>query len=338
MFKRVFFGLSLFSAILHAQEVESPQQIMTELEKAENDFEIAQKMFIPWYTGPLITSSAKNVAQGHINLQGYLYFTINHAQFNHHRKSISTPNTYILNPLLVFQVGLTKWLDVTVVPQGFFKWKKDHFADNFGDTSLSFGFQVLKEKAYVPSIRLVLGETFPTGKYQHLNFKKEGIDATGAGAYQTSFGFNISKIFWWSLLHPVAVRLATSYVIPDHRVHVHRFNAYGGGFHTNGKVKVGNTFNADLGIEVSLTQKWVFATDFVYTYSNKDSFHGTPGVTPNGTIAANGTPSSDQFSIAPAIEYNVSSTGGFIGGIWFSPTGRNSPNFVSIVLSYTQYF
>lgn len=338
MFKRVIFSLFLFSAVLHAQEVESPQQIQTELNKAENDFEIAQKMFIPWYTGPLITSSASNAAPGHVNIQGYLYFTINHAQFNKHRRSVSTPNTYILNPLFVFQTGITNWLDVTVVPQGFFKWKEGHFADNWGDTSLSFGFQALKETPYAPAIRFVLSETFPTGKYQHLNFKKEGIDSTGAGAYQTSFGVNISKIFWWIPLHPVALRMATNYVVPDHRVHVHRFNAYGGGFHTNGKVRVGNTFNADIGVEISITQKWVFATDFVYTYSNKSSFSGTPGVTITGDIAANGAPSSDQISIAPAIEYNVSSTGGFIGGIWFSPTGRNSPNFVSIVLSYTQYF
>lgn len=327
-----------FISDLPAQEIKTPEQIEGELDKAERDFQIAEKMFIPWYTGPLITGSANNVPARKVNIQGYLYFNTQFAQFNKNRKSIDVPNIYTLNPLLLVQRGLTNWLDFTVVGQGFFRWRKGEEAQFFGDTTTTFGFQLVKQSAHKPSVRFTLGETYPTGRYQHLNSKKNGIDATGAGAFQTVVGLNISRILWWIKLHPISLRLATSYAIPDHKVKVKSFNAYGGGIGTNGKVSVGQSLNIDIGIEVSLTQKWVFATDIAYTYSNKSSFSGNPGVSPLGGPAAVGAPSSDQLSLAPAIEYNVSDSAGFIGGVWFAATGRNSSNFVAVVLSYTQLF
>jgi len=113
---------------------------------------------------------------------------------------------------------------------------------------------------------------------------------------------------------------------------------FGGGFGTDGDVSVGQTLNLGLGVEVSLTEHWVFATDFAYAYSRETTFKGNPGQEAPGMPASVGGPSSDQFSIAPAIEYNVSDRGGFIGGVWFSVTGRNSANFVGLVLSYTWLF
>jgi hypothetical protein len=345
MIKKFFTSLLLFSAVAYAENPEenrryykSPEEIEEELHHAQRDFEIAQQMFIPWYTGPLITGSANNVPKGHTNVQGYFYTTVNYAQFNSHRKSVNTPNTLILNPLLVLQRGLTDWLDITVIPQATFKWQKSHYGAGFGDLAVQLGFQIQKEKPYRPSVRFVLGETFPTGRYQRLSPSKAGLDSSGGGAYVTSVGVNVSKTLWWFLLHPMVWRFAGNYNIANADVDVHGFNTYGGGFGTKGDVDVGNTLNADLGWEISLTERWVFATDLAYTYSNKSTFGGKAGTTAEGMIASNGAPSSDQLSLAPAIEYNVSDSAGFIGGIWFSVTGRNSANFVSLVLSYTKMF
>lgn len=318
--------------------IKSPQQVAEELSSAQHDFDIAQKMFIPWYTGPLITGSANNVPFGHINIQPYLFFNVDYAAYNAHRKSVSIPNIYVLNPQFVFQAGLTHWLDVTVIPQAYFRWQRDHSGQNFGDLPLQFGFQVLKEGPAVPNIRFILGEVFPTGKYRSLDPKRDGLDATGAGVFETSFGLNFSKVLWWFKLHPIAFRLATQYVIADNKATVKGFNAYGGGYGTKGKVAVGNTFNGDLGIEYSINQKWVIATDLVYTYSNKSTFTGHAGRGPGGAKVVNGEPSSDQLSLSPAIEYNVTDSSGFIGGLWFSVYGRNSSDFVSGVLSYTVLF
>ncbi len=321
-----------------AQEIKSPAQIQAELDLAQRDFEIAKSMFIPWYTGPLITGSASNVPMGKYNIQGYLFLDNQYAKFLDNRKSQDIPNIYTINPLLVLQRGLTHWLDITLTPQGIFRWNQGEYAQAFGDLPVTFGFQVVKQTPHIPSVRLTLGESFPTGKYQKLDPAKGGIDASGSGAYATIVGLNLNKILWWLKLHPISLRFSGTYEIPNHDVSVKNFNAYGGGFGTDGKVSVGQTLNLDFGVEVSITQKWVFATDVAYTYSRSTSFSGIAGIDATGASAANGGPSSDQLSLAPAIEYNVSDTGGFIGGVWFAVTGRNSSKFIDIILSYTQLF
>lgn len=340
--KKVLFFSSFITCLALSQAyalgVKSPEEIQFEIDQAQSDFETAKEMFIPWYTGPLITSSANNVPKGKTNIQVYLFFLWQYGQYAQNRKMHRVPSIYTLNPLLVLQRGLTDWLDITATPQGFFRWRKDESAQEFGDLAVTFGIQLLKETPHVPSIRFTIGESFPTGKYKHLSSRKAGIDATGSGAFETAIGLNISKILWWNKLHPTAVRFVTNYTMPDHDARVRGFNAYGGGSGTKGHVRVGNTLNLDLGVEVSINQRWVFATDVAYTYSERNIFTGTPGFSAPGVPAGNGSPSSDQLSFAPAIEYNVSDSAGFIGGIWFTVTGRNSSSFLGAVLSYTYLF
>ena len=325
---------SLISAQQPNEGIKTPAQIQAEIDQAQRDFEIAKKMFIPWYTGPLITASSNNAPPGKYVLQPYLFNNWQYATFNADRKSESIPDIYTLQPLLLGQTGITDWLDITVTATGFFKWQKSQHGSGWGDTAVSFGLQLYKETLYVPSFRLTVGESFPTGRYQKLNRNKNGLDATGSGAYTTVIGLIAGKVFWWLPLHPVSVRLASNYNFPNHKVSVRNFNAYGGGFGTDGRVTVGHTMNFDLGIEVSITQKWVFATDFAYTYTWPSLFSGRPGIDAMGMAASVGTPTSNQFSLSPAIEYNRTSTDGFIGGVWFSATGKSSPNFAALVLSY----
>ena len=339
---RKFFILSFALSPLFAAEVappvKSPEQIQIEINQAQHDFEIAQKMFIPWYTGPIIAGSASNVPPGKVNIQPYLYFTLNYAAYNSQRKMMSAPNTYIFSPLFLFQTGITNYVDISIVPQAFFRWERGEFGANIADLPIQLGFQITHETPYIPKIRFLVGEIFPIGKYQNLNSHKLGLDATGEGAFQTSVGLNLNKVLWWYKLHPISLRFAGSYNIPNNDVHVYNYNAYGGGEGTDGRVDVGSTLSLDIGVEYSLTQKWVLATDLCYTYSNHSTFKGTPGESSPGVPAQTGLPSSDQLSLAPAVEYNINSDSGFIGGVWFTMTGRNSSSFVTLVLSYTTLF
>jgi hypothetical protein len=105
-------------------------------------------------------------------------------------------------------------------------------------------------------------------------------------------------------------------------VDVSGFNAYGGGYGTKGRVRPGNKFTADLGYEISLTQRWVFAFDLVYVAQNKTKFHGT-------TISPVGSGFNDNLSLAPALEYNFNDSLGILWGAQFSVYGRNSSNFIT---------
>ena len=142
---------------------------------------------------------------------------------------------------------------------------------------------------------------------------------------------------FYSTAHPVNTRLSLAYTVSC-PVKVHGFNAYGGGYGTKGTVHPGDKFSADLGIEVSLTQRWVFCNDFIYSYTDRTKFHGNPGRTASGGTAGIGKGYSDNFNLAPGIEYNWNENLGVLGGVNFSVYGRNSSNFVNAILSVEYTF
>lgn len=341
----VFLCLVCFTGILLGHEKGQPQTLPShppplstvdeQLQQAEADFAIAKKMFNPWYAGPLLTPSAHNVPPGEYVIQPYLFVTKTFAEFNGNRKSVNIPDIWTVNPLFLFQMGWLSWLDFTVVVQGIYNNQSGNDTFYWGDTEVEWGIPLMIESPYKPAVRFTVSETLPTGRYEKLNPKKGGIDATGSGTYLTNLSLNVSKIFWWITTHPFAWRLSMNYGIPT-TVQVQEFNAYGGGYNTRGKVRPGNKIAIDTSIELSFTQKWVFAVDLVYTYQNHSTFSGHKGRTASGQTASVGSLSNDQLSCAPAIEYNPSDHMGFLAGAWFTITGRNSSDFVGGIL--TMYY
>ena len=277
---------------------------------------------------------------GWANIQPYLYVTDNYARFDSERHSISKDSSLVsLNPSVGMQFGVTKTMDISFSIQAFGNWQYGQSGGGFGDTSVTIGFPITAQTLHVPAIKLCIKETFPTGQYQHLNTNGFGLSATGGGAYQTQFSLSMAKVLFWDYLHPMNFRLYFSYNLPT-TVTVNGFNNYGGGFGTHAKVRPGNTFSADMGIEISLTQRWVVATDLAYTAQNETKYSRYAGTTTKGGAlpASIGGGFNDNLSLAPAFEYNWNENLGFVGGVWFSVYGRNSNNFVSGVLSVTWTF
>lgn len=337
--RKLFFLLPLF---LFSQEptendIPPPEVIEEQLEDAEQLFNEAKKMFNPWYSGPLLTGSAHTLDPGLYNGQAYLFVNDFYGNYDRNRNLQSQPDLVQTNPVYLGQTGIVKGLDVSLTLQGFYNRQSGEGGGGFGDLSLAFGIALLHETPWIPAVKIGLGETFPTGKYQKLNPEKNGIDAIGAGTYLTTFTLNASKVVWWWLLHPISLRLSFNYKVPT-KVSVKDFNAYGGGFGTDGKVRPGQTFVGDFALEYSFTKFWAFACDLVYQYSGRTKFFGNRGVDETGGVASVSTPTNDQLSLAPAIEYNPYSTLGFIGGVWFTVYGRNSSAFISGVVSYYQVF
>lgn len=116
------------------------------------------------------------------------------------------------------------------------------------------------------------------------------------------------------------------------------FNTYGGARNTRGVVYPGNTFTADAAIQYNFTKQWAFACDLIYGHGNKNRFSGKRGTNRDGTKANMTAPSNEQWSLAPAIEYNFSQTLGLIAGPWFTFAGRNSAQFASGVIALNMYF
>lgn len=319
------------------EKIYSREEIETEIQDAQKQFDEAKKMFNPWYAGPLLTPSPTVIGPGLWNIQPYLFITSNDKQYTSSGSTQNIPTLFQVNPNIILQVGVVKHVELIGTVQGLYSKQNGKDSFNIGDTSLKVGFEILKQTPYLPAIAFDIGETFPTGKYQHLNADKNGVDATGAGSYQTTFSFNIGKVIWWVLTHPMNVRLSLNYTIASN-THVKGFNAYGGGYGTNGTVNVGNNFSGDFGFEYSFTQKWVAACDVVYSYTSPSTFTGNVGMNKNNTPATVGSVFRDQLSLAPALEYNPTENLGFLAGVWFTVWGRNSLSFISGVLSFEYTF
>ncbi|MBI2743412.1 MAG: transporter [Chlamydiales bacterium] len=338
--KSILAGLVILPSFLIADQgyQKTPEEIEQELSYDEKLFKEAQEMFNPWYAGPLLTGGAHMMAPGSALIQPYVFVTDNYAVWDEDRKTVDTPSRVNFNPSISpFQFGITDWLDMSISIQGDVNWQRHKHSGGFGDSSISLGFPIMVEGLHTPAIKATFTETFPTGRYQRLSPHKLGLDSTGGGSYQSAFGLRISKLVFWSFKHPMNLRATYTYTVPS-RVEVHGFNSYGGGYGTRGKVNPGNNSSANAAFEYSFTQRWVFATDLVYVWANKTTFSGKRGRNADGTVAKVGGGSSDQLSLAPALEYNPSPNLNFIGGVWFDVYGRNTSKFISGILSVSYVF
>ncbi len=293
----------------------------------------------PWFTGPLLAPSGHVIPPDHANIEPYVYCTVNTGKYDTHWNSFSTPNFYSGLFQLPIQIGLCPRLDFQFTPQVFYNETQGEHTVGFGDIPVGFDIQLLSDTAtgWWPAIRLSLKANIPLGSYQKLDPNKLGTDAIGAGSWIPAVALVFSRLFHIKDLHYINGRLAFNYSVPT-PVHVRGFNTYGGGFGTAGTAYPGNNFSVDFGFEYSLTQRWVIASDFLYAHSNKDRFSGSPG-----TLSIGGSPasvtngSSEQFSLAPALEYNWNANVGIIGGVWFTVAGRNVAQFASGIIALNIY-
>ncbi|NGX63878.1 MAG: hypothetical protein KR126chlam6_01297 [Candidatus Anoxychlamydiales bacterium] len=319
------------------EPVPSLEVVQEELTQAEKDFEIAKKMFNPWYGGPLITGSGATLPQGLVNVQPYLYVTVNYAAFDENRNSKSIKNFTQVNPKLALAVGITDRVDIGILIDWVHQKQAGKSSKHFGDTEVVLDIGIIKETPFLPGIKFSISEIFPTGRYQKFDPIKAAVESTGAGAYQTTLSLTTSKVIWYWLTHPMNLRFSFNYIIPT-KVSVSGFNSYGGGFGTKGKVDVGNAFFLSFGWEFSVYQKLVIALDVAYEYQNISTFKGINGLTELGTIAPVGSRSRDVLSLAPALEYNFSQNLALIGGAWFSVWGRNTSDFATGIVTLTYTF
>lgn len=343
------FFLSFFMSMMLNAYVELPQYQKFWTDSDEQVYEpnapvspaaVNSNQPTPWLTGPLIAPVGTVVPLGHFTIESYLYFTTNIGSYDSHWNFHSSEhNLFAFNPQIQCFFGLTPWMDINLIPQFSIDASSNQRGARFGDFALAFDFQPLSATAtpYFPGIKLTFKETFPTGNYQKLNPDKLGTTQTGSGAYATTFQAVLYKVYHLGQGHHF---LSTTYSLAytlNSSVPVQGFNTYGGGAGVNGTVIPGNNTQAIISFEFALTQRWVLALDNVYSHTNRTKFFGDS--TAANLQAANSVPaSSEQFSFAPAIEYNFSSHFGIISGCWFTAWGRNSTRFVSGIINFVYNF
>jgi hypothetical protein len=286
----------------------------------------------PWITGPLLTPVGNVVKEGHGKYQPYLYWINNPAIYDHKWKSHTIPtfHSVIFQTSLAF--GIAKAIEFTFIPQVAYHRTEGEQAIRQGDLPFLFGFQLLKEEidGFAPAIKLRLSGDFPIGKYQRSNPKKLKTDLTGLGSWDPGVSLIASKRF-----HLSGYRWLIGYLFAAYEyatpVHVHGISLYGGTTRTRGTVYPGSTTTVSAALELTLTKHFGFTLDAQYQHFNKNRFKGrAAGYAPK-------FPSSEQFALAPAAEYNFSQRLGMITGAWFTVAGRNGPVFASWIFAINIY-
>lgn len=311
-------------------------------------FEKEQEPIKPWFTGPLLASSGNIVPVGHVNFEPYVYAIARTSFYNNDWKSDPIDTLWNLQFRTPLWIGITEWADIKMVPG--WNWSERNGVSQW--TWADFGLQLdislhkdsLPYKNWYPSVKLSIRENFPTGKYQNLDPNKFGTDGGGKGCYTTFFALCASKLIQVYDVHFLNLFFDVVYGIPT-KVHVKGFNAYGGGFGTDGVVTPEQTVFAVFAFEYSLTRNWAIACDVQATFVSSTGFEGNPGrvpaddpdVEPLGIPAQNDFQAGVQYTLAPAIEYNWSQNLGLIAGAWFSFAGKNASHFTSGVIALNYY-
>jgi hypothetical protein len=294
----------------------------------------------PWFTGPLLAPAGHTVPKGHTNFEIYGLNVNTDGHYNQLNHIIKDPlfQTFIINPILTH--GFTDWLDVQLVLPYAFNSTLGRNTNRLSDLSTAFGIQLMEQKKepWKPTLRLLIQETYPTGRFERLNPASFGTDATGLGAYQTQIGLNFQHLANVFDTHYLRTRLILSRIYSSD-VHVHGFSSYGGTATTDGKIATGASDAIDLAFEYTLTQNWVAVMEGYYSRGQETRFDGILSVIDIGNPAE--LIGRDKFSVtglAPAIEYNFNANIGLIGGVWFPVQGTNTSHFITYTLALNAYW
>lgn len=307
----------------------------------QNDYEHLKKhdvSYIPWFTGPLLSPTPINMKPGHPAIEPSITLQCTYGEYDSNWSIKGKTKTWAINPFVDFQFGFTDRIGMEILASFISNFKRSESSTNIQDTNIFLGFQVANDLkgSWIPDIRIDLQVTFPTGKYKNLNPKKMGIDSTGFGSFQLGPVFIVQKLFYPGNNY-LALKITLGYLFPS-PVRVKGFNAYGGGRNTKGTIKPGQTLTGFFTCEYSISQRWGWGCDTMFTHQGKSLFRGFSGTMKTGSSAKVGRPSSAQISLAPFVEHSFSSNMGILCGSWVTIAGRNSPAFASAFIAFLYVF
>lgn len=286
---------------------------------------------LPWFTGPLLSPSGLTIPPGHFNIEPYFYVIANVGSYDNDWSAQKDEHIFFNNSLQVStQIGILSWLDVQFSPTVYYNRTDGASCWALGDFPFGFDIQLYRadKDEWLPNIKLVIQESFPTGKYHKLNPKKKGTDAGGTGSFITGVGLAFAKQIHLAGEHFMTTRFGCRGTFPT-TVRVKGLNAYGGGETTDGTLKPAQSLQMALGFEANVTRNWVLALDIVGIWAKGSNFSGDPGFDENNELAEIGSEPLIQYSMAPAIEYNWNANIGIIAGSWFTIAGKNAVQFYS---------
>lgn len=296
--------------------------------RAEPDFNIAA-------SGTLLSFYSTTVDPGHLSVNPYLLFTTTYGSYKKNWSLENQENLYEAELFLFLTTGLTRYADINLVLDGIYSKVKNYDHLQIADVQLYLGIQLLRESpnTNIPDFRLIVGESFPSGKYDNLSEIEFLSDGVGEGSYQTFLGFALQKSYYIYDHNPLYINFSFLYFLSSNSS-IKEYSIFGGGVGTEGTISVGDAYFLNLGLEYRINDVWSIALDSRFDHQNSSRFSGNKGLETNEFFLD----SSEQFSLAPSLEYHRTQDLVIIIGPWFSIAGRNTSAFASLVNSVAYYF
>lgn len=296
-----------------------------------------------WWTGPLLAPSAATLPQGHWLLEPYVYDVMTYGRFDRNSTLRSAGAAHEVGSLAYLEYGVVDRFTLGLIPRlGLHESAAGQESAGLavGDFTVqgAYGLTQFRQGSWMPATSLVIGETFPTGKYDRLDGRTDG--ALGSGAYSTTLSLYSQTYLWMPNGRILRTRLDLSYSL-SRWASLRGMSVYGTSAGFAGRAHPGPTAIADLAFEYSLTQRWVLATDIWWEHDGSTRVEGgyAQSLTPSlPAYLVQDSGSDDLLYLAPAIEYNWSARMGVIAGARLGVWGRNATATVTSVAAINMAF
>lgn len=297
-----------------------------------------------WWTGPLLGPNAATLPHGHWLLEPYLYDLMPYGRFDRHGRLTGTGAAHDIGSQTYIEYGLVDRFTLGLIPRlGLYQSDAGQDSSGFtiGDVTLqgAYGLTQFHPGSLVPATSIVVGETFPTGKYDRLNGGHTD-GALGGGAYSTTVSLYSQDYFWMPNGRILRARLDLSYQVSQW-ASVQGASVYGTEVGFNGRARPGASFFGDLAFEYSMTQSWVLAADAWWQHDGNTRVEGgypqaATSLLPAYLVQDSGA--DDLLYLAPAVEYNWSARMGVIAGTRVTVAGHNVTATVAPVVAVNMVF
>ena len=297
-----------------------------------------------WWTGPLLAASPGTLPRGHWLLEPYVFDVITYGHFDRYRTLRSSGAAHEIGNQSYVEYGLVDGFTLGLIPRiGLRESAAGQDSSGFavGDLTLqgAYGLTQFRQGSWIPTTSFVIGETFPTGKYDRLSGPTDG--ALGSGAYSTTLSLYSQTYFWMPNGRILRTRLDLSYQVSQW-ASVRGISVYGTGAGFDGRAHPGPSFFGDLAFEYSATQNWVLATDVWWEHDGNTRLQGSY-LPPRGSLLASALFALDSGAgellyLAPAVEYNWNARMGVIAGARIAAAGRNATATATPVVAVNMVF
>ncbi len=280
-----------------------------------------------WWTGSLLSASAETLAVGHWLVEPYVLDQTVDGRFDAQGRRQDAPSIEREWSAAYLMYGLAEGVSIGAHPRALLGAQAPGTrlsGPTAGDVTALLQLRLAPRHppGPWPAVSLVLGETFPTGRYDRLSGGPDA--ASGAGVHRTDV-----SLYAQSLVpaggRPLRLRLNLTYGWSD-STGVTGASVYGTPAGFQGRAHPRSAASADAAFEFSLSSRWVLALDVLYQRDD--------GFVAAGTVAAPAGVASPlridagpgaSWSVAPAVECNFSASVGLIVGIKLTAAGRDAP-------------